>query len=115
MVTLSSSASASTLLYRATASSSRGSWILAKETRRGTLPPAWDAVTDESVQLMGVWTHPRYRRRGLSRELLTEVCGHLARRRKTTTLFVNYFNTPALALYESLGFERIGMNRALIW
>lgn len=75
----------------------------------------YSAVTNEAVQLMGVWTHPSYRRRGLSRELLREVCGHLSRRSKTVTLFVNDFNRPAVALYEALGFRRIGMNRALIW
>lgn len=75
----------------------------------------YSAVTDHCVQLMGVWTHPRFRRRGLSRALLREVCGHIARRRKMTTLFVNDFNAPAIALYESLGFQRVGMNRALIW
>jgi predicted GNAT family acetyltransferase len=75
----------------------------------------YSAVTLEAVQLMGVWTHPAYRRRGLSHALLREVCGHLFRRGKTVTLFVNDFNRPAIALYESLGFERIGLNRALIW
>lgn len=75
----------------------------------------YSAVTGDTVQLMGVWTHPRYRRRGLSRELLAEVCGHLFAKGKTVTLFVNDFNTPAIALYESLGFQRIGLNRALIW
>jgi uncharacterized protein len=75
----------------------------------------YSAVTAKTVQLMGVWTHPRYRRRGLSRELLREVCGHLTHKGKTVTLFVNDFNRPAIALYESLGFHRIGMNRALIW
>lgn len=75
----------------------------------------YSAVTPDAVQLMGVWTDPRYRRRGLSRQLLEEVCGHISRRGKIVTLFVNDFNRPAIALYESLGFERIGMNRALIW
>ncbi|HUR83506.1 MAG TPA: GNAT family N-acetyltransferase [Thermoanaerobaculia bacterium] len=75
----------------------------------------YSAVTSEAVQLMGVWTHPRFRRQGLSMELLREVCGHVSRRSKTVTLFVNDFNRPAVALYEALGFERIGMNRALIW
>jgi predicted GNAT family acetyltransferase len=75
----------------------------------------YSAVTPDAVQLMGVWTHPRFRRQGLSRELLREVCGHLFLRGKTVTLFVNDFNLPAIALYESLGFQRIGMNRALIW
>jgi ribosomal protein S18 acetylase RimI-like enzyme len=75
----------------------------------------YSAVTPECVQLMGVWTNPRARRNGYARGLLREVCGHLARKGKTVTLFVNDFNAPAIALYESLGFRRIGMNRALIW
>lgn len=75
----------------------------------------YSAVTPDAVQLMGVWTDPRYRRRGLSRELLREVCGHLFRTGRSVTLFVNDFNRPAIALYESLGFRQIGMNRALIW
>ena len=75
----------------------------------------YSAVTADAVQLMGVWTRPDERRHGYSRELLREVCGHLSRRSKTVTLFVNDFNTPAVALYESLGFQRIGLNRALIW
>ena len=75
----------------------------------------YSAVTPQCVQLMGVWTNPRARRHGHARELLREVCGHLARKGKTVTLFVNDFNAPAIALYESLGFTRIGMNRALIW
>ena len=75
----------------------------------------YSAVTDDAVQLMGVWTNPRYRRRGLGKELLREVCGHMFRKGKTVTLFVNDFNRPAVTLYESLGFQRIGMNRALIW
>ncbi len=75
----------------------------------------YSAVTPEAVQLMGVWTDPRYRRRGLAYEMLSEVCGHITRKGKKVTLFVNDFNAPAIALYESLGFQRIGLNRALIW
>ncbi|HEY8130546.1 MAG TPA: GNAT family N-acetyltransferase [Thermoanaerobaculia bacterium] len=75
----------------------------------------FSAVTPEAVQLMGVWTDPRLRRRGYSRALLREVCGHMARKGRSVTLFVNDFNQPAISLYEELGFKRIGMNRALIW
>ena len=75
----------------------------------------FSAVTEDAVQLMGVWTDPRYRRRGLSRTTLREVCGHVFRGGRDVTLFVNDFNLPAIRLYESLGFQRIGMNRALIW
>ena len=75
----------------------------------------FSAVTPDTVQLMGVWTAPELRRQGLSRKILEEVCGHLRKSGKSVTLFVNDFNAPAIALYESLGFERIGVNRALIW
>jgi predicted GNAT family acetyltransferase len=75
----------------------------------------FSAVTRDAVQLMGVWTAPACRRRGLAELTLREACGHLFRRGKKVTLFVNDFNLPAISLYESLGFERIGMNRALIW
>ncbi|HET7436730.1 MAG TPA: GNAT family N-acetyltransferase [Thermoanaerobaculia bacterium] len=75
----------------------------------------FSAVSNDAVQLMGVWTHPKFRRRGFAAETLREVCGHLFRRGKTVTLFVNDFNRPALVLYENLGFTRIGTNRALIW
>ena len=75
----------------------------------------FSAVTTEAVQLMGVWTDLAIRRRGFGRALLREVCGHLARKGKSVTLFVNDFNRPAIALYESLGFRQIGVNRALIW
>jgi uncharacterized protein len=75
----------------------------------------FSAVTPEAVQLMGVWTDPVLRRRGFGRALLREVCGHLARKGKSVTLFVNDFNRPAIALYEALGFRQVGVNRALIW
>jgi hypothetical protein len=75
----------------------------------------FSAITDEAVQIMGVWTAPSERRRGLARRGMTEVCGHILRQGKAVTLFVNDFNIPAVRLYESLGFHQIGTNRALIW
>ena len=55
----------------------------------------FSAVTAEVVQLMGVWTDPRFRRRGLAKETLREVAGHLFRKGKAVTLFVNDFNASA--------------------
>jgi predicted GNAT family acetyltransferase len=75
----------------------------------------FSAVTPDAVQLMGVWTEPGLRRHGYGRALLREVCGHLARKGRSVTLFVNDFNQPAVTLYEAMGFKRIGVNRALIW
>lgn len=73
------------------------------------------AVTPAAIQLMGVWTHPSYRRHGFARRGMSEICGEILRGARAVTLFVNDFNGPAIALYESLGFVRIGTNRALIW
>ena len=75
----------------------------------------FSAVTTQTVQLMGVWTRPEERRHGLAKQGLREICGHLLRRHRKVSLFVNDFNAPAIALYESLGFRQIGVNRALIW
>lgn len=73
------------------------------------------AFTAEAVQIMGVWTRPPFRRQGLARAALEEVCGHFLRQGRAVTLFVNDFNRPAIDLYESLGFRQIGTHRALIW
>lgn len=73
------------------------------------------AVTPEAVQVMGVWTAPEARRRGFARSMMREVCGHLCRDGKAITLFVNDFNYGAIRLYEMLGFQQIGLNRAMIW
>lgn len=73
------------------------------------------AVTSWGAQIMGVWTDPSRRGEGLARAGMREVCGQLLREKEAVTLFVNDFNTPAIRLYESLGFHRIGSNRALIW
>lgn len=75
----------------------------------------FSAVTRHTIQLMGVWTAPEFRRQGRARQGMAEVCGHILRQGKTVTLFVNDFNRPAIRLYESLGFRQIGRNRALIW
>ena len=37
------------------------------------------------------------------------------RKGRIVALFVNDFNRGAIALYESMGFQRIGTNRAIIW
>jgi predicted GNAT family acetyltransferase len=89
--------------------------LIWKEHGRIVFKCEYSAVTPEAIQLMGVWTHPSLRRKGYARQGLSEICGHIVKQGKKVTLFVNDFNDAAVHLYESLGFRRIGENRALIW
>jgi uncharacterized protein len=89
--------------------------LVLMEGRKIAFKCEFSAVTGTAVQLMGVWTAPQFRRKGYGRLGMREVCGHILRQGKQVALFVNDFNTPAVRLYESLGFRRIGTNRALIW
>jgi [ribosomal protein S18]-alanine N-acetyltransferase len=65
-------------------------------------------VIDE-MHLMNLAVHPERRRAGIARALLQEA---LSRARslgaETAWLEVRPSNTPALALYKSLGFEEVG-------
>lgn len=64
------------------------------------------------AQLTGVWTRPDQRGRGLARAGLAATVDAVRRdhvgAHGTVSLYVNDFNTAALGLYRSLGFERAG-------
>ena len=64
------------------------------------------------LQILNVATHPDWRRRGIGR-LLVEAALDEARDESITrvTLEVRRYNTPAIALYERLGFRRVGERR----
>ena len=89
--------------------------LLLEEKGRIVFKAEYSAVTPYTIQLMGVWTHPDYRQRGYAARGMREICGHILSQRKRPSLFVNDFNVAAVRLYESLGFQMIGTNRALIW
>jgi len=94
---------------------SDGRSLLVMEGTRIAFKCEFSAVTPEAIQLMGVWTAPPFRRQGYARRALQEICGHILSQGRQVTLFVNHFNQPAIRLYESMGFRKIGRNRALIW
>lgn len=67
------------------------------------------AVAGGVAQVQGVWVDPRRRGEGLSVPGMAAVVA-LTRRdvAPTVSLYVNSYNTPALAAYRRVGFERVG-------
>ena len=70
-------------------------------------------VGSQSVQgeadMMNVAVHPDYRRKGIARQLVTELVAALAKKGvHSLALEVRASNAPAIALYEQLGFQQVG-------
>lgn len=66
------------------------------------------SATPQTAQVQGVWTPPEMRGAGHATRGLGAICDHLLDEHPTLCLYVNDFNTPALALYERIGFKRAG-------
>ena len=68
-------------------------------------------VLDE-LEVTNVATHPKFRRRGAGRALVTALLDYARREKfRRVTLEVRASNTPAIALYESLGFTSCGIRK----
>ncbi|HEY0207599.1 ribosomal protein S18-alanine N-acetyltransferase [Acerihabitans sp.] len=68
-------------------------------------------VLDEAT-LFNIAVHPDFQRRGLGRSLLEYLIGELERRDILTLwLEVRQSNQPAIALYQSLGFNDVSVRR----
>jgi RimJ/RimL family protein N-acetyltransferase len=72
-------------------------------------------VSAQTLQLQGIWTPPDLRGRGLARSALAHICAELLQNVPTISLYVNAFNTEAIALYERTGFRRAGEFQTLLF
>lgn len=65
------------------------------------------------TDMMNVAVHPDYRRQGIAEALILALIDDLKKGMDShcLTLEVRTSNTPAIALYEKLGFEQIGLRK----
>ena len=86
-------------------------WLVAVEEDRVAGYVGSQTVMGES-DMMNVAVHPDFRRRGIAEKLIADlVDGLKARNSRCITLEVRASNAPAIALYEKLGFQQIGLRK----
>ena len=66
------------------------------------------AVSEQVVQIQGVWVRPSHRGRGLAAPGMAAVVEHGLRLAPTVSLYVNDYNTAAIRTYERVGFTQVG-------
>lgn len=68
-----------------------------------------------SAQIQGVWTPPAMRGRGDATRAFSAICGALLREHRSLSLYVNAFNTGAIAMYERCGWVRAGEFQTVLY
>ena len=64
----------------------------------------------DAADMMNVAVHPAYRRQGIGRELVLALSERLKEKGVVRLMLeVRQSNAPAIALYESLGFQQVGL------
>ena len=84
-------------------------WLVAEEQGIVAGYVGSQSVLD-AADMMNIAVHPDYRRQGIARELVAELTDALAEKGvKILALEVRQSNAPAIALYEQLGFQQVGL------
>ncbi len=86
----------------------RGWWWRARVDGRLAFMCNVGSATPYTAQLQGVWTPPGMRGHGYATRALRAICAQLLVEHPSLCLYVNDFNAPAIALYERVGFARVG-------
>ncbi|MFV0458057.1 MAG: GNAT family N-acetyltransferase [Actinomycetales bacterium] len=66
------------------------------------------AISDTVAQVQGVYVHPQVRGRGLAAPGMAAVAELAQAQVPVISLYVNEFNTPAVAAYRRAGFRQVG-------
>ncbi len=83
-------------------------WLVAVEENRVAGDIGSQTVMGET-DMMNVAVHPDFRRRGVAQDLIVNLVEALkAQHSHCLTLEVRASNTPAIKLYEKLGFSQVG-------
>jgi uncharacterized protein len=69
----------------------------------------------QTLQLQGIWVPPKLRGHGLATAALYGICDELLEDVPSLSLYVNGFNTPALRLYDRVGFSQRGEFQTLLF
>lgn len=69
----------------------------------------------QTAQLQGIWTPPELRGRGLATAALAAICDRLLELTPSLCLYVNDFNTNAIALYERTGFKTVSEFQTILF
>ena len=73
------------------------------------------AWTPAAVQVQQVWVDPEVRRQGYGARGMRDLCRLLLETTPIVTLFVRTENEPAIRLYESIGMQRAGNYRSILF
>ena len=86
-------------------------WLVAMEENAVAGYVGSQTVMDET-DMMNVAVHPDYRRKGIAEALVISLVEALKEKGShCLTLEVRASNAPAIALYEKLGFQQIGLRK----